>query len=252
VAYDRSQIKTVEGVINYIDANPNLAQNLDQPAPVEGQQADENLESISGHVNQALVQELVQLGYVKDVAEKGLFMTGGASIDKAVEWLEQHKGDADYLEPLFIVKADKNKPQLSPEEAKKRAKELQQQIRENRAKREKEAELEQERNRLKFGKDMLQVKREVEEAQMRQDIDYLKREREEKERAKQKILDEIEKDRRNRGMKPQAKIIHPAKQVFADIHKKMRTVYPDPNVVKVCIQTCALYLGRAMLIQAIS
>lgn len=59
--------------------------------------------SISGHVNQEQVKTLMEMGMSKAVAEKALFMTQGVSIEKALEWIEEHRADPDFEEELMIV-----------------------------------------------------------------------------------------------------------------------------------------------------
>jgi PUB domain len=243
-AYNRSDIKTVEGLVNFIEAHPNLANEPDTPAGTNAPAEESPGESISAHVNQALVEQIVQAGYTKDCAEKGLFMTQNATVEAAIQWLEQHKGDPDFLEPLFIVRQQPTGPQLTPEEAKKKAKELQNKIREERLKRDKEAELQAEITRLKSGKGLTAAARELEEAQTKLAMMQLQREREETERAKRKVMEEIEKDRRERGLKSQADIKKPINQVYPDIIKKMQKIYPDPETVKVCLKTLSIYLSK--------
>lgn len=208
---------------------------LDQPAESPG-------EPISGHVNQDFVAKLTEKGHAKDPAEKALFMTQNASVEAAETWLEAHKADPDFAEPLFIVKPDA--PKLTPEEAKKKAKELQAKIRENRAKKDKESELEGEILRLKMGKGLTDAQRQMEEMQVKLDMERRQREKADTEKARQKILDEIEKDRRERGLKPKAAIRKPVSETFPDTLRKMQKVYPDPSVVKTCLSTICIYLGR--------
>ncbi len=244
LAYARSQIKTVEGVINYIDSHPNLE---NEPAgavqPEDGHLPPQEApgESISAHVNQVFVQELVNTGVTKDVAEKALFFTQNASVDAAVQWIELHRNDPDFAEPLFIVRQEG--PKLTPEEVKKRAKELQAQIRENRAKKDKEAELEAEILRLKSGKGLTQAHRDLQDLQAKLDMERVKKEREEKEMAKQKIIDEINKDRRDKGLKPTTQVLKHIEDLFPDILKKMHKVYPDGATVKTCLSTLNIYLS---------
>lgn len=245
-AYARSDIKTVEALINYIDAHPNLA---DEPAPMNeekpagGQASEESPgEPISGHVNQEHVGQLVSMGHSKDCAEKALFMTQGAGVDAAQTWLEQHKGDPDFNEPLFIVRAAK--PKYTPEEAKKIAKELQAKLREDRLRKDKEAEFEAEVSRLKSGKNLTQAQRDLDELQVKLEMEKLKREREETAAAKKKIMDEIEKDRRDKGLKPQSQVRKPISDLYPDIVKKMHRVYTNPEIVKVCLKTISIYLSN--------
>lgn len=250
-AYARSDIKTVEGLINYIEAHPNLQNEPDIPAGNTGdhnQQAggaqESPGESISGHVNQAQVAELTQLGHSKDVAEKALFMTQGAGVAAAKEWIDEHRYDPDFNEPLFIVRQNANAPKLTPEEAKKKAKELQAKIREERAKKDQQAEHEAEIARLKSGKGLTQAQRDLEELKTQLEIQQFIKDRDETEAAKRKILEQIEKDRIARGLKPTTHVHKPIKEIFPEIVKKMQRVYTDPEIVKTCVKTIGIYLSK--------
>ena len=48
------------------------------------------------------------MGFSKHASEKALFMTQskGQSLEAALEWIDQHNGDADFNEQLFIVKQE--------------------------------------------------------------------------------------------------------------------------------------------------
>ena len=133
---------------------------------------------------------------------------------------------------------------MTPEEAKKKAKELQAKAREDRIKKDKEAEFQAEVMRLKSGKNLTQAQREIDELQVRLSMEQLKKEREETEKAKKKILDEIEKDRRERGLKPASQVQKTVKEVFPDIIKKMQKIYPDQETIKICIKTLSIYLSN--------
>jgi uncharacterized UBP type Zn finger protein len=62
-------------------------------------------ESVSGYVNQEYARQLMEMGFTKEVAEKALFFTlaQGGTTEKALEWIEQHGEDPDFLEELKIV-----------------------------------------------------------------------------------------------------------------------------------------------------
>lgn len=59
--------------------------------------------SISSLVNQELVNQLTSCGFSKVVSEKSLYLTGGKSVDKAMDWIEAHQQDPDFEEELRIV-----------------------------------------------------------------------------------------------------------------------------------------------------
>ena len=255
-AYNRSDIKTVEGLINFIDANPNLQNEPDTPAgnkmdEEKSQNAGKELpgQSITALVDQELVAQILSLGHSKDVSEKAIFMTQNTGVDAAKKWIEEHKSDPDFTEPLFIVRQNPNMPKLTPEEAKKKAKELQAKIREDRAKKDKQSELEAEISRLKSGKNLTQAQRDLDDLQTKLEMGKLQKDRDEKEAAKRKILDEIEKDRKDKGLKPMSQVQKSLKEVYPDIIKKMHRVYTDPEIVKTCLKTINIYLSKLEVTQ---
>ena len=69
------------------------------------------------------------MGFSKIVSEKALFMVQGKGVPAAMDWIDQHRGDADFEEELFIVTENPNaKPSamsnLTKEEKLAKAKEL--------------------------------------------------------------------------------------------------------------------------------
>lgn len=274
-AYTQAPIKTVEGVINYIDANPSLntgmqIESQEQPAqekesgkmeeeqnpPAQEKKADDNLFPISSHVNAQLRDNLIAMGFEKNPAEKALFMTQNKSMEAALEWIEQNKDEPDFKEPLFIVGTQgtgangmPKKSNLTPEEAKIRARELQKQLAERRKQKDKELEEEREKNRLRTGKELIEAKRQLEEHQRKRNAEYVLKEKQEKEKAMNDILAKIEQDRIARGGKPKAKKKKPAKEVMSEIVKKMQRIYPAGSMsggqVKKCIKTCGIYLSKS-------
>lgn len=200
VAYDKAPIQTLEGVINYIEANPNLLstvnnnQMVQEPIPNQTTEAGNKMdeepvpteqidpptegeipaepqgEPISGLVNQDQVKTIQEMGYSKDVSEKALFMTQGASIESALGWIEENKDAPDFNEALFIVQGEQ-KSKIDPEEAKKIAKDLQVQLRKKRAEADAKMELENEAARLKSGKELTYAKRALEELQIKQHME---------------------------------------------------------------------------------
>lgn len=72
----------------------------------EAEKAQQDGQSISSHVNQEYVNQIVEMGFTKIVAEKALFfckMQGAETTEKALEWIDQHQDDADFHEELKIV-----------------------------------------------------------------------------------------------------------------------------------------------------
>ena len=211
---------------------------------------------ISSYVNAAFRDTLLGMGYSLHPVEKALLLTGNKSVEAAMDWLDQNKDQPDFEEQMFIAAPDPNAEQvgglkrsnLTPEEARAKAKELQKQLRAKRAQKEEELEKQREADRLRGGKDMTEAMRKMKEQQVRQDIDYLKREKAEQEAARRKILEEIAKDKMERTGKPVAVKLRPVKEIVDEIYSKMRKVYPKDSStgeqVNVCLKTVTIYLSK--------
>lgn len=146
-------------------------------------------------VNRELADKLMAEGFSKFVAEKAVFMSGGADLEESRKWIEEHKKDADFEEELFIVLQEENKPKLTEAEAKLKAKELQAKIREERRLKEEADALERERNRMKGGKELVAAKREMEEAQRRRDMELQRLERERDNKLREQMREQLERDK---------------------------------------------------------
>jgi uncharacterized UBP type Zn finger protein len=88
--------------------NNNLNQNVNEEVKkeLEGQ-------SISNHVNQELVKQLLEMGFSKNASEKALFMKKNI-LEASVEWIYEHQNDPDFEEELRIV-GQSNDSQLTQE-----------------------------------------------------------------------------------------------------------------------------------------
>lgn len=284
-AYSQASIKTVEGIINYIEATPSLnsAMQIESQTPTTNEDSgkmqqediptkpeeepkkkpEENLIPISGHVNSQMRDNLIAMGYKKNPAEKALFMTQNKSTEVALDWLTKHKDLPDFNEPLFIVGNQGGTggggigggmggvpkiSNLSPEEIKKQARELQKKLAEKLKQKDKALEEERERERLRVGKDMVEAKRKMEEREKRLNVEYLMREKKEKQDAMQKVLAQLEADKYARTGKKPMKKLKPPKEIMSDVVRKMQRVYPPGSMsgplVKKCLKTCGIYLSK--------
>lgn len=63
-------------------------------------------EPISGLVAKEKVDQLLEMGFSKNVAEKALFLND-QTIDKAMEWIYEHQEEPDFEEELRIVAQEK-------------------------------------------------------------------------------------------------------------------------------------------------
>lgn len=106
--------------------------------------------SITSYVSQDVVKQLLEMGYSKNVAEKSCFFNQNI-LEKAIEWIYEHQNDNDFEEELKIV-GQKENSNLTPEEIKLKAKELQEYARKRYVQKQKELEEEQEKNRVRQSK----------------------------------------------------------------------------------------------------
>ncbi len=104
-------------------------------------------DSIAGYVKQDVVSQIVEMGFSRTVAEKACFFTQ-SNLENAINWIYEHQNDPDFEEELRIVGSEQN-IQLSEEEIKQKAKELQEYARKRFVQKQKELEEEQERNRVR-------------------------------------------------------------------------------------------------------
>ena len=70
-------------------------------------------------VNQTYVSQIIEFGFPREVAEKALLFTGNQTVEKAMDWIEQHQNDEDFYKEERILETsshDPSKPKLSKEE----------------------------------------------------------------------------------------------------------------------------------------
>jgi uncharacterized UBP type Zn finger protein len=127
-------------------------ENKDLEISKEGQQEvkepqQQEGDSITGYVKQDTVSQLMEMGFSKNVSEKACFFNQ-SNLEKSIEWIYEHQQDPDFEEELRIVGKQQGE-QLSEEEIKKRAKELQEYARKRYQEKQKQLEEEQEKNRIR-------------------------------------------------------------------------------------------------------
>ena len=112
---------------------PEDNQSQNPPQQEEQNQQEEKkteTKSILDFIKPEVAQQLQEMGFSKNVSEKACLFTQ-SNIERAVEWISEHQEDPDFEEPAQIeVSMDqKQKVQMSKEEAALKAKELQQKMR---------------------------------------------------------------------------------------------------------------------------
>jgi len=103
--------------------------------------------SISSYVKTEVVNQLLEMGFSKNVSEKACFLNQNI-LENAINWIYEHQSEPDFEEELRIVE-EENKPKLTDEEIKQKAKDLQEMARKRYIQKQKELEEEQERNRVR-------------------------------------------------------------------------------------------------------
>jgi len=96
-------------------------------------------ELVAAEVNEALLQQMLDMGFGNNRAIRAIYSSGGESVDAAIAWVADHENDTGLDEPLMVPKATA-KTKLSPEEAKLQASELIRKAKEKREAEERETE----------------------------------------------------------------------------------------------------------------
>ena len=158
---------------------------------------------ISKFINMETAKTLQQMGYSKNVSEKACLFSQ-SNIDKALDWITEHQNDPDFEEEAKIEinpEQPKGPPSLDPEEAKAKARELQEKMRKMHEEKQKQIEEEHEKMRIHNTKEMLKAQRAEEERQAQIFLRQKKKEDEEKEKARREILEQIARDKAERAGK---------------------------------------------------
>ncbi|CAG9315848.1 unnamed protein product [Blepharisma stoltei] len=217
------------------------AENTEEPPAEEGQ-------SISGMVNQSLVQTLKEMGFSTTVCEKSLFLTGNNSVESAFEWINEHQNDPDFEEELRIVGQAQNKQKLSKEEAQRKARELQEELKRKRIQKEKEEELQREKDRIRSTRELAEAKRKFEEQESKRATELYLREKKKTEDELKKMHELLKKDKEARTGKKateDAASAKPPQEKMASAIKTVKTLYPNfrnPGVAAQTLNTLKAYI----------
>lgn len=208
-AWDQSPIKTVEGLLDWIDGRtqqpfvpatgpPASSATSTPPVPFVPPAATPAPPAANTNVEQYVdaqsVQQLVDQDRSLVVAQKAVLFSGNKGVDAALAWLEAHKDDKDLEEPVSVDP----KPQLSAEEAALRARLLQDQIRGKIKEEEAKSQFESEKLRLKMGKEASEARRIQDEQRKAHEMELYLRERKRDEQDRDAILHKLEQDKRER------------------------------------------------------
>jgi len=170
---------------------------------------------MSGVTVEGTINQLVEMGFSKEKAEKALNKTGWSGAEAAMEWLLAHPDfdpnddDDDDEEAAAAIQAAKDaeatpKVPLTEEEKAekmKRMEELRVKKRAERIAREKADEQEREKTRVKEGKSMGDIKQKMADQEIIRNAEALRREKLETKAAKERVKAQIEADRQARKEK---------------------------------------------------
>lgn len=270
-AWTKSDIKTIEGMIIYLEQHPE-PQGFTTPAPApvplnnsnpiqapnphamdieesapEQPKVLEN-KNVNKYVKKELVDELVKLGYVEFIAEKAVLLSGNKDLETALRWIEEHKNDADFNEP---VEVEAPKSTLTPEEARAKAKELQAMLRQKAKEREEQDKLDQEKLRMRMGKELAETRRIQEEQQKKRDLEAYLAEKNKTEKEKEdmtRLLEEEKKMRLGDKYKPKEVKKQSPRHAFEDVYFKMYKIYRmgQHETLKTCIKTLKIYVDNIL------
>lgn len=176
------------------------------------------IKSIKMEENNKIIDQLIELGYSKEISMRVIKMSEAKTVDEALSWIELIEENPDVVNSKINtdnkgengnstesisenVAVDKNiesskeqKPKLTPEEAQKKAIELQKKIREKKLQKEKEEEIEKEKKRIAMTKEIQKRKEQLEEYERKKYIENLERERNEYKKEKQKQLELLKRE----------------------------------------------------------
>ncbi|TMW62862.1 hypothetical protein Poli38472_005480 [Pythium oligandrum] len=150
-------------------------------------------------VNENFLSQMTDMGFSELRSRKALLATDSASLEVAINWLDEHQDDEDIDEPIKFVDLSKHaKKPLTEEEKAAKVAELQAKIevrRKEREEREKQEAKEKELARRTTGQSMQEAREEYEALQRKLAADKLKKEREDFKRERERLKKQLEMDK---------------------------------------------------------
>ena len=214
-------------------------------------------EPITKYIKIEVAKQLQEMGYSKNVSEKACLYTS-SNLDNALDWIAEHVNDPDFEKEERIIKQEGGAPKstITPEEAKAKARELQEKMRKIHLQKQKELEEEQERNRVRTVKEMAKAKKLAEENEMRLFIERQQREKQEAEIEKRKMLEQLARDKEERFGKKFDPFTQDAKKKEYTHEenvmyylKTIKTLYPPfraGQTLKNCYNTIRIVLSNIL------
>jgi uncharacterized UBP type Zn finger protein len=142
-----------------------MSEEHNQPVSNTDNTLEPEGKSIGEYVKPEVVNQLMEMGFSKNVSEKACFFNQ-SNLENAVNWIYEHQQEPDFEEELRIV-GEAESQKLTPEEIKEKAKNLQELARKKFVQKQKELEEEQERNRVRMSISFLNLSQGLNESQTR-------------------------------------------------------------------------------------
>jgi hypothetical protein len=205
-------------------------------------------QSISSMVDQGLVSQLIEMGFSKAVSEKALFLTQAKDLERPIEWISEHSNDPDFEEELQVVEGPA-KSNLTPEEAQRMARELQQKLHRDRIQKEKDLELQRERDRIKSSKELTEAKRKFEEQERKRVIDEQMRQKKKAQDELREAQESLRREKEERFGKKSAEAEKPPEERIRGALNAIKTLYPDyrnPGVARTAMSTLRAYTNNIL------
>ena len=218
-------------------------------AAAEEEEETVSLESLADKVSPITLDALTSMGFPRERSIKAALISGNASVEMAISWLEEHAEDADVDAPLAKSVADKlTKPKLSAEERTQKAAELQARLRLKRSQKDAAVAEESEKLALESSKQLQLARRKMQENEMKEALEYKQREKKRQAEERARLKEELRKDKAERfgesavaemqqwkpGL-PQTAKMRAALRQIRDSHKEQ---------LPVALKTLGAYIGN--------
>ena len=232
----------------------NSPQDSQPPSDKPQEEMKVEKRSILDFINPQVAQQLQEMGFSKNVAEKACLFTQ-SNLDHCFVWIEAHQNDPDFEEPAQIeVSAEKPKPQMSKEEAAIKAKELQEMIRKKHEEKQRELDREHEKLRIQNAKEMAKAREAEKERQARLFVELKKKREKEEAEHRRQVLEEIERDKAERMGKKyvppeQKQKVYSKEENIQYFIKTIKTVYNPfraADTLKNCFKTLKVILSNIL------
>ena len=239
------------------EPQPNTQPPQDKKDAPNTSEKEPETEPITKYIKIEVAKQLQEMGYSKNVSEKACLYTN-SNLDNALDWIAEHMNDPDFEKEERIIKQEGGAPKstITPEEAKAKARELQEKMRKIHLQKQKELEEEQERNRVRTVKEMAKAKKLAEENEMRLFIERQQREKQEAEIEKRKMLEQLARDKEERFGKKFDPFTQDAKKKEYTHEenvmyylKTIKTLYPPfraGQTLKNCYNTIRIVLSNIL------